>query len=93
MTQAWRSKKYHCAHIEKAEEKFVCSLQLCDVDDVFRCCGTCAEYKGRDRGIGDTIKRAASAVGVKPCGGCQKRREALNKLTGKLYSKGEDHDS
>jgi hypothetical protein len=32
------------------------------------------------RGLGDVIARATSAVGIKPCGGCQKRREALNKL-------------
>jgi len=31
-------------------------------------------------GIGDTIAKITSAIGVKPCGGCQKRKEALNKL-------------
>ena len=34
----------------------------------------------RITGLGDVIARATSAVGIKPCGGCQKRREALNKL-------------
>ena len=29
-------------------------------------------------GLGDVIKRATSAVGIKPCGGCQKRAERLN---------------
>jgi hypothetical protein len=33
----------------------------------------------QDKGVGDTIKRATSALGIKPCGGCQKRAEALNK--------------
>ena len=28
-------------------------------------------------GLGDVIKRATSAVGIKPCGGCQKRAELL----------------
>jgi len=29
-------------------------------------------------GLGDAIKRATSAVGVKPCGGCEKRAALLN---------------
>ena len=35
---------------------------------------------GGSRGLGDTIARATAVVGVKPCGGCQKRRQALNRL-------------
>lgn len=31
-----------------------------------------------DVGLGDVIKRATSAVGVKPCGGCARRAAALN---------------
>jgi hypothetical protein len=34
----------------------------------------------RPRGLGDTIARVTKALGIKPCGGCQKRQEALNKL-------------
>jgi hypothetical protein len=30
-------------------------------------------------GLGDVIKRATSAVGVKPCGGCAQRSAALNR--------------
>lgn len=30
-------------------------------------------------GLGDVIKRAASFVGIKPCGGCQRRADALNR--------------
>jgi hypothetical protein len=30
-------------------------------------------------GLGDVIKRAASYFGVQPCGGCEKRRVALNR--------------
>jgi len=29
-------------------------------------------------GLGDAIKRATSAVGIKPCKPCQKRAELLN---------------
>lgn len=32
-------------------------------------------------GLGDVVAGATKAVGVKPCGGCQKRREALNRAT------------
>lgn len=32
------------------------------------------------RGLGDAVARVTSAVGVKPCGGCKKRQEALNKM-------------
>jgi hypothetical protein len=30
-------------------------------------------------GLGDVIKRATSYVGIRPCGGCQKRAAALNR--------------
>jgi len=30
-------------------------------------------------GLGDVIKRATYAIGVKPCGGCEKRAAALNR--------------
>jgi len=32
------------------------------------------------RGLGDTIAKAASKLGVKPCGGCKKRQNKLNKM-------------
>jgi hypothetical protein len=31
-------------------------------------------------GLGDVIARMTRAVGIKPCGGCKQRQEALNKL-------------
>jgi hypothetical protein len=30
-------------------------------------------------GLGDAIKRVTYAMGIKPCGGCEKRAEALNR--------------
>lgn len=30
-------------------------------------------------GLGDVIKRATSALGIKPCGGCQRRADRLNR--------------
>lgn len=32
-----------------------------------------------DVGLGDIIKRATYAVGIKPCGGCERRAAALNR--------------
>ena len=32
-----------------------------------------------DVGLGDTIKRATSTVGITPCGGCNRRAAALNR--------------
>lgn len=33
----------------------------------------------QDIGLGDAIKSATSAVGIKPCGGCDRRAAALNR--------------
>jgi hypothetical protein len=33
----------------------------------------------REIGLGDLVKRATSAVGFKPCGGCERRAAALNR--------------
>jgi hypothetical protein len=32
-----------------------------------------------ETGLGDAISAATSAVGVKPCGGCKERAEAINR--------------
>ncbi len=31
-------------------------------------------------GLGDAIKRVTSSIGIKPCGGCERRASALNRL-------------
>lgn len=41
-------------------------------------CRVCPDYEGPDRGVGDTVARATKAVGIRPCGGCNKRRDRLN---------------
>jgi hypothetical protein len=30
-------------------------------------------------GLGDTLKRVSAAIGIRPCGGCRRRAEALNR--------------
>jgi hypothetical protein len=32
-------------------------------------------------GLGDAVAAATTAVGVKPCGGCARRKEAMNRAT------------
>jgi hypothetical protein len=34
---------------------------------------------GEEIGLGDVIKRASSYIGIKPCGGCERRAAALNR--------------
>lgn len=41
------------------------------------------EIQPQSKGLGDTVKKVIEKVSrgkVKPCGGCKKRQEALNKL-------------
>ena len=32
------------------------------------------------RGLGDTVAKVTKAIGVKPCGRCQKRQQKLNEM-------------
>lgn len=34
----------------------------------------------KHQGLGDTVKAITTAVGIKPCGPCQKRAEKLNRM-------------
>jgi hypothetical protein len=34
---------------------------------------------GEEIGLGDVIKRTTSYLGIKPCGGCERRAAALNR--------------
>ncbi len=67
-----------------------CSLKLCDKDDLEQCCESCTEYTGPDRGLGDKVKRVTDQLGLKPCGGCQRRREAMNRWSEKRRMKRKD---
>jgi hypothetical protein len=33
----------------------------------------------RDIGLGDVVKKATAMIGVRPCGGCNRRAAALNR--------------
>jgi hypothetical protein len=34
---------------------------------------------GEEVGLGDVVKRATYAMGLKPCGGCERRAAAMNR--------------
>jgi hypothetical protein len=34
---------------------------------------------GEEVGLGDVVKRATYAAGIRPCGGCERRAAALNR--------------
>lgn len=38
-----------------------------------------ARCAGASRGLGDSVARVTSAVGIPPCGGCKERQAALNR--------------
>lgn len=75
--------------------KRTCSLGLFEGKPSARNCARCSKYEpgepedgwyegqGTDipqRGLGDTVAKVTSALGFKPCGGCKKRQEALNRM-------------
>lgn len=35
--------------------------------------------RDEDVGLGDVVKRATSTVGIRPCGGCERRAAVLNR--------------
>jgi hypothetical protein len=37
-------------------------------------------HEDREAGLGDVIKSATSLAGIKPCAGCARRAEALNRV-------------
>ena len=80
-----------CINLGLLGKKRVCLIGEFEGNPTEENCFTCKKYDGPSRGLGDTVKNViskATAGKVKPCGGCQKRREALNKMMG--YKKKEE---
>jgi hypothetical protein len=42
-------------------------------------CARCPQYDGPIRGFGDVVHAVTKVAGIKACGGCQQRRDALNR--------------
>lgn len=79
-----------CKHFMLTDENHVaCSHpDIASTGDIKRCF-RCEKYNapptpitvnGKSRGLGDTIAKMTSAVGIRPCGGCKKRQAKLNEL-------------
>lgn len=51
-------------------------------------CRACPSYDGPARGLGDIVATVTHAVGIAPCGGCQKRRERLNEIAPNPFKPG-----
>ncbi len=80
-----------CVHLGILSGQRICTINKFDGKPTEENCMECKDYSGPSRGLGDTVKNVISkATGgkVKPCGACQKRREALNKMMG--YKKKEE---
>lgn len=43
------------------------------------CAASDSGSKTRSRGVGDTVAKVLGAVGIQPCGGCDERKDLLNK--------------
>ncbi len=68
-----------CEYIKQKDGTFICLR--CGDHKPFESHRNCAgpSKPSRLRGLGDVIAKATKAVGIKPCGGCKKRQEWLNK--------------
>jgi hypothetical protein len=42
--------------------------------------GDCPKMRFASRGLGDTIAKITTAIGVQKCSGCSERQAALNKI-------------
>ena len=71
----------------------ICGLGMFSGKPTKENCASCKHYEGPSRGLGDFVAKATKAVGVKPCGKCQKRREKLNKLFPNPANKSKEGES
>ena len=76
------SEQSTCVFATESPDGQSCGLGLAEPNEMPEACSSCSRYSGPARGLGDRIKNLTDKVGIKPCGGCQKRREKLNKASG-----------
>lgn len=69
----------HSEHVVTDVVYTVCHIGLFNGKPSRQECAGCKSYKGVSRGLGDTVAKIVKKTGIKPCGGCQKRRQKLNK--------------
>jgi hypothetical protein len=51
-----------------------------DMEDLTNYSNQAKESPKKSKGLGDTIKKVTDKLGIKPCGGCGKRQDKLNRL-------------
>jgi|GEM_PF-2206120 len=68
----------NCRHAVSGNCTHPDGVHMCGTVLLWQCCKRCPHYDGAARGLGDIVAVATKAVGIAPCGGCQRRREALN---------------
>tara|TARA_R110000751_G_scaffold38895_1_gene92879 strand:- start:172 stop:435 length:264 start_codon:yes stop_codon:yes gene_type:complete len=83
---------------DKIQTHMECNFKPYDGEGVR--CVNCDKIKPRPTrrncdasgGLGEKIASITKMIGIKPCGGCQGRREALNRMTAKRRRKKEARD-
>ena len=68
-----------CDHPAVAQAKTIYHCENCQLRVPIDA-GKPALIQVGSRGLGDTVAKLTSALGIKPCGGCEGRRDLLNKL-------------
>lgn len=70
----------NCKHWKATQSRTggACALGLFGGRPSHGVCRACPDYDGPPRGAGDLVAAVTHAVGIRPCGGCQKRRQRLN---------------
>lgn len=70
----------HCSLCRKGINGKVWRAKTFPIDHRFACpFGKPWDGPSPIRGLGDVIAKVAQAAGIKPCNGCKKRRDKLNK--------------
>jgi hypothetical protein len=72
--------KHFCHSSLYQTDNPIVSLDFCEWCPVRNLDAAKRTAQPKSRGLGDTIAKVTTALGIKPCGGCKKRQELLNKL-------------
>ena len=68
----------HCGTCRKKKQGRKWRIKTFSVDPDFAC-PFGKEWENSITGLGDVSEKVAAVVGIKPCKGCKKRRDKLNK--------------
>lgn len=80
-----------CKHAQFTVKGIVCGIGEFQGKSISEgvCLNLCPKYDGprddsaqvavKSQGLGDTLTKITTAVGIRPCGGCKRRADWLNK--------------